>query len=118
MRRRLDLAPVLLSVLDFLQQDIIGIVGNYLSNGLLDPDRRRVGICVIPDLPKLHVELQYPKAAHRDPSWSTVAPSTKAPSIFSIPDSGQQVTQRGRSGRLSQRSMLDTGWQVCGTRGF
>jgi len=52
------LRAVRLGMLNFLQQHDIGIVTENLRDGQFEVDGRAVGICIIPTLAELHIELK------------------------------------------------------------
>jgi len=57
-RRRLDLVAAGLRLLDFLQQDDVGVRGAEKGDGVVQADRREVRLHRLPALPELHVEGQ------------------------------------------------------------
>jgi len=62
--RRLKLHPAGLGVLDFLQENHVGIMAADFRHRSIEIDRRMIGIRVVPDLPELHVELENAESAH------------------------------------------------------
>src|SRR5581483_4166323 len=67
--RRLDLAATRQRLLDLLRHDDVGVVRVNLGQRRIEADRRTIGIGVVPDLPKLHVELKNAEAAHGAGHW-------------------------------------------------
>lgn len=65
-RRHRRLAAAGLGALDLLQHDDVGLVRFDLGNGGLEIDGGVVGIALVPDLAKLHVELENVETAHRE----------------------------------------------------